>query len=550
MRLDFQSEYIDLARFSDPGYAVALVDFLGYKYRQLRPDVVIATTELSREFAERYRPQLFPDVPIVFIDRVNAGHRQPDTAGVSAMLNLAGTVDLALALQPDLEHLFVISGVSTFDRFYDRLAREQLKPFSNRLEITHWSDRTVANLERDVTTLPPRSAIFFLTLGEDSSGARFVSLDARDRLGTVANAPMYGWNQVAVDHGVIGGRLFSNEIVAASSAEVALRILRGERASDMALVAVDPTVLVADWRELQRWNIPESRVPAGTSIVFREPTLWDRYQLYISGALVLFLLQTVLIAGLLMQRARRRRAEAEMREHQGMLEAGNRQISELFGRLIAAQETERTRIARELHDDVSQRVAALALSMSRLKRTLLGAADPGTALAVLGAMQTDTAALAQEIRHVSHDLHPTVLQHAGLVHALSAFCGQFGKLHGLPIRFAAAPDLGTIREDAALCLYRITQEALHNVAKHAGANEVSVSLASDAELLRLSIVDDGKGFNLAASRDHRIGLGLVSIDERARLLGGHVAIDTRPGGGTRVAVHLPQARAAVASRSG
>ena len=403
MRLDFQSDYIDLARFSDASYAAALVEFLGYKYQQFPPDVVIATTELSREFAERYRSKLFPGVPIVFIDRVKASHREANTAGVSAVLNLAGTVDLALALQPDLERVFVISGVSNFDDFYDRLAREQLKAFEGRVAVTHWSDRTLAELARDVARLPPHSAIFFLTLGEDSSGARFVSLTVRDRLSAVANAPMYAWNQVAVDHGVVGGRLFSNEIVAASSAEIALRILRGEPVSAMSLVDVDPTVMVVDWRQLRRWEIAESRVPSGATILFREPTLWDRYKVYVSGALVLFLLQSALIAGLLVQNDRRRRAETEMRENQRMLEASNLQVSELFGRLIAAQETERTRIARDLHDDVSQRIAALAIAMSNLKRRLSGSTVGGEVATAVSAMQRDTAALAQEIRAVSHD---------------------------------------------------------------------------------------------------------------------------------------------------
>lgn len=263
-------------------------------------------------------------------------------------------------------------------------------------------------------------------------------------------------------------------------------------------------------------------------------------KVYIAGAVALIVLQTALIVLLLVQRTRQRRAGKAMREHQHMLEASNRQITALFGRLIAAQETERTRIARDLHDDVSQRVAALSIALSGLKRKLLGHADDGDTIAALNAMQHDAAALAEEIRHVSHELHPSALQHAGVVAALGAFCSQFSKVQQLPIRFSSAPDLGTIHQDTALCLYRIAQEALHNVAKHAGAREVSVSLARDGNLVQLSIADDGKGFNPAAAR-HRTGLGLVSIDERARLLGGHVAVDTRPGGGTRIEVRLPGA---------
>ena len=293
--------------------------------------------------------------------------------------------------------------------------------------------------------------------------------------------------------------------------------------------------MIGDARGMRRWNISESRVPAEATIVSREPTLWDRYKLYISGALVLFLLQSALIAGLLIQSARRRRAETRMREHQQMLEASNRQISELFGRLIAAQETERTRIARDLHDDVSQRIAGLSIAMSGLKRMLArNQADPGIS-AVLDGMQRDATTLAEEIRHLSHDLHPSALQHSGLVSALSAVCSQFEIQQRISVTYRADSDVGIVDRDSALGLYRITQEALHNIAKHAAAQRVDVTLSRSANGLQLSIADDGRGFNPA----HPRGLGLVSIDERARLLGGFAEIATQAGRGTLVRVEIP-----------
>ena len=187
------------------------------------------------------------------------------------------------------------------------------------------------------------------------------------------------------------------------------------------------------------------------------------------------LLQTTLITGLLVQRARRPRAE--------------REVSELFGRLIAAQETERSRIARDLHDDVSQRIAALSIAMSSLKRKLLGDVDGSTTVAALSAIQRDTAALAAGVRQVSHDLHPSLPQHTGLVPALNALCALFGK--------------------------------------------------RTAKDVQLSIANDGKGFDLANTRGRADGLGLVSIDERVRVLRGTVDVETRPGAGTLIVVRLP-----------
>ena len=220
------------------------------------------------------------------------------------------------------------------------------------------------------------------------------------------------------------------------------------------------------------------------------------------------------------------------------LRRSNQQISDLFGRLIAAQESERTRIARDLHDDVSQRVAVLSIMMSGLKRKLTqpNEADLKSALTT---MQQATDALGEGIRHVSHDLHPSQLQHSGLVRALDAFCSDFEKFQAVKTSFTADGDIGDVEWDASLCLYRVAQEALRNVAKHAEARHVRVELSRGPRGVQLSISDDGKGFDEVKMREERHGLGLISIDERVRLLRGTVQIETRNRGGTRLNVHLP-----------
>jgi two-component system sensor histidine kinase UhpB len=230
----------------------------------------------------------------------------------------------------------------------------------------------------------------------------------------------------------------------------------------------------------------------------------------------------------------------ELQEERGRLEASNRKISEMFGRLIAAQESERTRIARDLHDDVSQRLAGLSIMMSAVKRRLAG--EPHADLVpALNSMQESASALAEEIRHFSHNLHPALLEHAGLGAALRAYCAEFEKMHGVKVAYSAGADTERVESDTALCLFRIAQEALRNVAKHADARQVELTLTRTPEGLQLLIVDDGRGFDLAGARGAAAGLGLVSIDERARLLRGNVQIDTRPRGGTRLHVRIPMA---------
>ena len=229
-------------------------------------------------------------------------------------------------------------------------------------------------------------------------------------------------------------------------------------------------------------------------------------------------------------------SEAGLLANQARLEASNEQISSLFGRLIAAQETERTRIARDLHDDIGQRIAGISIAMSGLKRKL-DAHHP--AFDALTAMQRETIALADGVRHVSHDLHPTLLQHSGLVEALRRLCAQYQKLHVFAVDCRAEPDLDALPHDAALALYRVAQEGLRNVSKHAGASHVELSLTRVDDGVQLSIVDNGGGFNLPDSRNGANGLGLRSIDERVRFLRGRLDIETAAGRGTRLQVRIP-----------
>jgi two-component system sensor histidine kinase UhpB len=206
------------------------------------------------------------------------------------------------------------------------------------------------------------------------------------------------------------------------------------------------------------------------------------------------------------------------------------------GRLITAQETERSRIARELHDDINQQLAALAIAHSSLKRRLpAGDRDLHDELAQL---QQQAVSLTEAVRRLSHELHPGVLQHAGLVAALRAHCAEFARQHGLAVTFRANDSLGRLPEDVTLCLYRVAQEALHNIAAYAQARHVEAALTRGAAGLELMIRDDGRGFDPAAARRHG-GLGLVSMDERARLVRGTVEIASRLGQGTELRVHVP-----------
>ena len=205
-------------------------------------------------------------------------------------------------------------------------------------------------------------------------------------------------------------------------------------------------------------------------------------------------LQAALIAGLLVQRVRRRRVESALRDSEAALRKSYEETQDLAGRLITAQEAERSRIGRDLHDDVCQRLAVLAMMLSGLKHRLRGSTPQPDVDEVVTTLQERTSTLATDVRNLSHDLHPSVLEHAGLVSVLKAHCDEFARQQKVDVTFSADEGVGSVDGAAALCVYRVTQEALTNTGKHASASAVRVRLSRTAEAIELEVVDNGIGF--------------------------------------------------------
>ena len=256
-------------------------------------------------------------------------------------------------------------------------------------------------------------------------------------------------------------------------------------------------------------------------------------------SLQLFLLATTLPLLCLSAVIRERdRASLAVRESETALRESYDRVRELAGKLITAQELERSRIARDMHDDLGQQLAALSISISALRRRSL---QPSELNDALRALQERTGAVVDHVRHLSHDLHPSTLEHVGLIPALRTHCADFSRQNRLDVRFSADGALAPLPRDVAVCLYRIVQEGLRNVANHAGVRDVSVSLTQTPDFVELTIVDRGRGFDQDGAAARR-GLGLLSIEERARLVGGIFRVTSTPDRGTALHVQVPVER--------
>jgi PAS domain S-box-containing protein len=232
----------------------------------------------------------------------------------------------------------------------------------------------------------------------------------------------------------------------------------------------------------------------------------------------------------------RRRAQIKFLMQKDELQASAERLFAMAGRLVDSQEEERRRIAREIHDDFTQRLALVSVKIGNLagrdRATTLGEMDAG-----LEDVRESIVAVAGDLRDLSHQLHPTMLALLGLVRALRALCEEFQRARGIETVFELSASDQDASEQAAICLYRVLQESLMNVAKHSDSASVRVSLVRQADQLEMRIRDEGRGFDPDA--DGRQGIGLVNIEERVRLLNGKLIVNSNPGAGTEIVVQVP-----------
>jgi signal transduction histidine kinase/ABC-type uncharacterized transport system substrate-binding protein len=316
--IQIRFEPLDITRFQDAKGRDLLVDFLQKKYAEQAIDLVVAGLAPSLDFALRYRQKLFPGVPIVFVgldpDEVRQRTLPPDVIGVPIKMDLAGTLELALRLQPETRRVFVVVGSSSFDTRWEGVARQLFRPYESKLEFVYLSRLSMDELLRRVGHLPDRSIVQYLHIFQDAAGHTFIPAEALKLLAGRANAPIYSHVGSYIGNGIVGGHVMSFELAGKNAAILGLRILAGERPETISRPDVSSNQHVVDWRQLRRWAIRESGLPPGTDIRYREPGVWDLYRWHIIGAITVIALQAVLLIGLLAQTVRRKRVEATLRD--------------------------------------------------------------------------------------------------------------------------------------------------------------------------------------------------------------------------------------------
>ena len=313
--VDLYEVPLDLARFAGPEGEDPLVAFLEGRLKGHPVDLVVPIGGAGAGFVARHRERLFPHTPLLFTaaDRrlVPPDLLRRDATLVTQAINLRGMVEDILQLQPQTTNIVVVFGASPLERFWISEARREFQVFADRVKFTWVDDLSAAQILERCATLPPHSFILHVLFLIDATGAPSKKNEMLRRLHEVANSPQFGFFESEFGLGPVGGRLYQDHAVGRLGGRTAIRILHGESPGSIPPQELETPAPVYDWRELQRWGISQSRLPAGSKVEFYEPGFWARYPWSIAGTILFCALQAALITGLLVNRMHRRRGEAE-----------------------------------------------------------------------------------------------------------------------------------------------------------------------------------------------------------------------------------------------
>ena len=647
-RIELYEESLDFTLFPDRVSQDSFREEIIQKYSARKPDVIITAGPVSLKFiANLYdkfqTPTIFCTIWGGIPDEV--GHGMPFT-GVLAQLDAEGTLNAALHLLPSTKHVVVVGGVSKFDEGFEAIAKQSFHNYESKLEFTYLFDLTMPALLERLKHLPNDTIVYHTAMSQDAAGDRFVdSAQSIPMVASAANAPVFVMDDVDLRAGTVGGDLVNWTDDGRIAAEMAVRVLNGEKPQDIP-IAKSTNSYMFDWRALKRWGMNEKNLPPGSIVLHRVPSFWELYKQYVVAAIFLILVQSAAILGLLWQRARRRKTEAELirseekfsksfrqsplaisigstkdgryidvnetfeqqtgwcrdevigrspsdinlwvdphqrslfikqllaegkvrdlevriRRKDGQIRTtlGSAELIEVNGKacalsviaditerklaeaalanvsrkLIEAQEQERTRIGRELHDDIGQRLAMVAVQLQQVHEDSLVLPQVRNRM---GELKKEISGIADDIQSLSHELHSAKLQYLGIAGAIKGFCREFGEQQKVEVDFQSHDLPSPLSPDISLGLFRVLQEALHNSAKHSGVRHFEVRLWGTSDEIHLTVKDSGVGFDREAAKESR-GLGLISMGERLKLVNGTLSIDSQPKGGTTVHARVP-----------
>jgi len=323
-QIELYTENMEEVLFPEESSQQEFRDWYIHKYRNHKPDLIIAEGPPSIKFMVEDHQRFFPGTPVVFCcgphGQSEELHLDSSFTGAWMEVGPAATLEAALQLQPRTRHVVVVGGVSSVDRNIENITREALQKYERSLDFTYLTNLELPALLERLKRLPDSTIILYTSLAQDAAGTSFIDTkESIPMIVRVSNAPVFVMSETFLGSGAVGGSVTSFGAQGRIVGETATRILRGEKPQNIP-IAKSANLYEFDWTALRRWGLKAGDLPAGSIVLNREPNLWERYWKYIVAGLAVIVVQFLLIMGLLWQRARRRKTEAELRQSQSRLE--------------------------------------------------------------------------------------------------------------------------------------------------------------------------------------------------------------------------------------
>jgi signal transduction histidine kinase len=327
--LEIQEQSLVTAQGGDDTAEAKFAEYLGALYARRPPDLIVALGAPAARFVQQHRADLYPATPMLLaavdVRRVQPSMLTEQDAVVGVYFDQVALVENILRLLPETKTIAIIIGNSPNERFWVEEEQRTVGPLlGNKVEPIFYNELPFEEILKKVASLPPHTAILFQQLWVDGAGAVYGDKEPLKRIFRVANAPIFSFDQSYLTGEIVGGPMFSPAAGARPIAAVAVRVLGGEKASDIKVPPIEFSAPKYDWRHLQRWNISESRLPPGSEILFRKPTAWQQYSWQIMLIMGVILVQAGLISTLLKAHRQRRLAEVQSRQRMAELAHVNR----------------------------------------------------------------------------------------------------------------------------------------------------------------------------------------------------------------------------------
>ena len=557
-RVDLDEVSLDMARYADREMQEAIVDYLQKRQVKWQPDLVVPIGAPAAVFIANYRDRLFPKTPILYAsaDRrlLPPGALEKNAAYVGQIYEIPGLIEDMLQIAPATKNIAVVVGATPLEHYWQEAFQKAAEPFAGRINFIYYSDLSFDQMQERVSTLPPNSYIFFLLLLRDAAGVTQNGDQALQRLHAVARAPINSIFNHQLGLGIVGGRLYQSDRVGKEAAKVAIRILHGEPASSIPPKLIERLPPRYDWSELRRWKINEKFLPAGSTVLFRQQSVWERYRVWIMAGFSIFILQGLLITALLANLVKRHRAERSLAQAQEEAHRHREQIN-LLGRVSLLGEMTAS-LAHELYQPLSAIITNANAGMRSIDK---GKEDPASLREILVDVEADGRRAHDIIRNVRNTVKksdPTRrrIDLNELVTKVTHIVRPDAVAYSCEVETSLAKDLPLIEGDSVQI-----QQVLVNLVSNAldamrltplTRRKVEISTAGNGDNeVRLSVRDHGTGIRAElqdrlfdrffTTKEHGLGMGLAIVRSIVESHGGRIVGENVADGGARFHFTLP-----------